>query len=150
MFSEVFKDKTIGLVITAAGVKTVEINEQYDKCGQIQAIWWTGFCWSFKSLGHRTTFESTANKKIREKWKFAKIKCQEYCSIFKKRNKDSNGKVTIPIPFKSPIRRIAFAVRISCRLEVFFLALRIQMRLSGKASLAVLKWKPLQRRCSVR
>lgn len=32
MFSEVFKDKTIGLVITAAGVKTVEINEQYDKC----------------------------------------------------------------------------------------------------------------------
>ena len=99
MFSEVFKDKTIGLVITAAGVKTVEINEQYDKCGQIQAIWWTGFCWSFKTLGHRTTFESTANKKIREKWKFAKTKCQEYCSIFKKRNKDSNGKVTVLLPF---------------------------------------------------
>ena len=39
MFSEVFKDKTVGLVITAAEVKTVEINEQYDKCGQIQVIW---------------------------------------------------------------------------------------------------------------
>lgn len=61
MFSEVFKDKTIGLVITAAGVKTVEINEQYDKCGQIKAIWWTGFCWSFKTLSHRTTFDSFKN-----------------------------------------------------------------------------------------